>query len=224
MGPESRMLFVERRRVQRVKLIEHLRGTIDAQRVFVIDVSLRGIRVAHQESLGRVGDTVTLSASWDGRPLRLQCELVRTQIHRAETATTKTLYHSGLTIRQALGTSAMTLRELIETHIKRAIDEQKANAQGIPAANAQSVQTGKPSHYMRHELIGGRWRETATSDPTQPQNGFTVSAEHSPHEVAMLRSAFERGDARTGGRDMIRRLAKLSISSAEAVSTRRFMP
>jgi hypothetical protein len=63
------MLFVERRRVQRVRLIEPLRGTIGASRVFVIDVSLRGIRVAHQEPIGRPGDKVTLQTQWDGSTL-----------------------------------------------------------------------------------------------------------------------------------------------------------
>lgn len=211
--------------MQRVKLIEPLRGSIDAQRVFVIDVSLRGLRIAHQESIGRVSDVITLSAQWDARPLHLKCEIVRTQVHRvAESATARTLHHSGVVIKQALGMSATTLRELIESHILRAIDEQKANAQGIPAIAAQSFQTGKPSHYKRHELFAGRWRETATSDPAQPPNGFTVSADHSPHEVAMLRNAFERGDSATGGRDLIWRLAKLSITASEGVSTRRFMP
>ena len=220
------MLFLERRRVQRVKLLEPLRGTINGHRVFVVDVSLRGMRIAHQDSLGRIGDAITLHAQWDGKEMIFKCQIIRSAIHRvAETATAKTLYHSGVVITQALGTSAMVLRDLIEVHINRAIDEQKANARGIPPVIGVSVSTNKTAtHYKRHEYIGGRWRETATTDPSQPKNGFTVSAEHSVAEVGMLRSAFERGDSATGGHDLIRRLAKLSITSTEAVSTRRFMP
>lgn len=218
-------MFVERRRVQRVRLSDPLRGTIGESRVFIVDVSLRGLRIAHQEQIGEKGAGVTLRAQWDGKPLELKCEIARTQVHRlAQSATAKTLYHSGVEIRQVMGTSAMTLRELIEAHVMRALDEQKANANGVPAVAAQHFQTGKASHFKRHELFAGRWRETATSDPTQPPNGFTVSAEHSPEEVAMLRSAFEQGDAASGGRDLIWRLAKLSISSQEGVPTRRFMP
>ena len=220
------MLFLERRRVQRVKLIEPLRGTINGCRVFVVDVSLRGLRIAHQDTLGRTGDEVTLHAQWDGKELIFKCQIIRSAIHRvADTATAKTLYHSGVVITQALGKSAMVLRDLIEAHVNRAIDEQKANARGIPPVTAVAVQTNKPiGHYKRHEFLGGRWRETATTDPSQPTSGFTVSSEHSASEVAMLRSAFERGDAASGGHDLIRRLAKLSISSAEPVSARRFMP
>lgn len=218
-------MFVERRRVQRVKLSDPLRGTMESNRVFIVDVSLRGLRIAHQEPIGDKGSIVTLRATWDAKPIELKCEIVRTQIHRvAQSAMQKTLYHSGVEIRQAVGLSAITLRELIEAHVVRALDEQKANANGIPATAAQHFQTGKATHFKRHELFGGRWRETATADPTQPQNGFTVSAEHSPEEVAMLRSAFEQGDAASGGRELIWRLAKLSISSREGVPTRRFMP
>lgn len=220
------MLFLERRRVQRVKLIEPLRGSVGSSRVFVVDVSLRGLRIAHQETLGKTGDIITLQTQWDGRSMMLKCQIVRTQIHRmAETATSKTLYHSGVVITQALGMSATALREMIEAHIVRAMEEQKANARGVPPVTAASTKTAKmATHYKRHELIGGRWRETSTTDPSQPANGFTVSADHSAEEVLMLRNAFESGDSATGGHDLIRRLAKLSISSAEGVSTRRFMP
>jgi hypothetical protein len=56
------------------------------------------------------------------------------------------------------------------------MDEQKANARGIPPIAAQSNQAAQRTYYKRHELIGNRWRETETTDPAQPANGFTVSA------------------------------------------------
>jgi len=218
-------LFAERRRVQRVRLLEPLRGTVDSIRVFVVDVSIHGFRIAHQESLGTTGANVTLQTQWDGRMIKLQCRVERTTIHRiAETATAKTLYHSGLTLRGADDDSLVALHDLIHVHVVRALDEQKANARGIPPIAAQSTQAAQPTHYTRHEWIGGRWRETDTTDAAQPANGFTVSASHSPQEVSMLRSAFEHADKASGGHDLIRRLAKLSISSAEGVPSRRFMP
>ncbi len=219
------MLFVERRRVQRVKLLEPLRGSAGSTRVFVIDVSLNGLRVAHQEPVGNIGATVTVMTSWDARPMKLECKIVRTQIHRAaDSATAKTLYHSGLVIAHADDNSLATLRELIHKHILRALDEQKANARGIPANAPQSNQRSQPVHYRRHELIAGKWRETDTTDPAQPANGFTVAASHSPEEVAMLRSAYETADKASGGHDLIRRMAKMSITTAEGIPTRRFMP
>jgi hypothetical protein len=218
------MLFVERRRVQRVKLLEPLRGTINDTRVFVVDVSLRGVRVAHQDHLGGAGEDVTLQTAWDGHTIILDCRITRTKMHRAaETAMAKTLYHSGLAIVNPRAESAKTLRDLIQVHILRALDEQKANARGVPPIAAQSTQKTQPTHYTRHEFFGGRWRETDTTDASQPSNGFTVSASHSPEEVSMLRSAFERAES-PAAREMIRQMAKLSISSAEGVPSRRFMP
>jgi len=46
----------ERRRLQRAKLLEPLAGRIGAQRVFILDVSRTGMRVAHREAIGAPGD------------------------------------------------------------------------------------------------------------------------------------------------------------------------
>lgn len=215
--------MIERRRVQRVKMATPLRGVVGSARMFVVDVSLRGLRIAHQEAIGRPGEVVNLKFDWDGHSVSLRCEITRSQTVRAADGSGKPLIHSGLVIVHAAGSSGRSLRDLVEWHIVRALDEQKANARGIPAVAPQSFQTGKATYYIRHELVLGRWREMATTDPTQPSQGFTVSAEHSASEVEMLRSAFERGTS-AGGRDLIRRLAQLSISAAEGIPTRRFMP
>lgn len=216
--------FTERRRVQRVRLPEPLRGSIGGVRVFVMDLSLRGVRVAHQENIGDIGDPCVVRCEVDGRTMELQCSVVRTQVHRAgETKSARTLYHSGLEIQQVSALSAMLLRSIIEHHIAMAMDEQKANARGIPAVAAQSFQTGNSKHFVRHEYILGRWREIATTDATQPENGFTVAANHTPTEVEMLRNAFERGGI-SGSRDLIKRLAQLSITAGEGIPTRRYMP
>src|SRR5690606_27789254 len=110
-----------------------------------------------------------------------------------------------------------------EHHVARALDEQKANARGLPAVAPASFQTGRATRFLRHELVLGKWNETPTTDPSQPEHGFTVSAGHSPREIEMLRSAFERGDGKVD-RDLIRRLAQLSIGNREGIPTRRFMP
>jgi hypothetical protein len=216
-------LFVERRRVQRIRLLEPLRGTLDGKRIFIVDVSLKGLRIAHQEHIGDIGDPCVLRAEWDGRGLDLRCLIIRTQTHRNDARSGKTLYHSGLAITHAAGVSAMTIRALIEWHVARALDEQRANARGIPPMAAQSFQTGKGTHFVRHELVHGRWRETVTMDSAQPPNGFTVSAEHTPGEVQMLRQSFEH-DGSAANRDMIRKLAAMSISAAEGIPTRRYLP
>lgn len=210
--------------MQRVRLPQPLKATLDGTRVFIIDLSLRGVRVLHQDDVGRVGASGVVRAQWDGHRIELHCRIVRTALHRAaEHATGRAQYHSGLAITEAAGASDVTLRRLIEHHVERALDEQKANARGIPPLAAQSTQTGAPVTFVRHEYVLGRWREVMTPTPAQPESGFTIAADHSPAEVEMLRRAYERA-ATNSDRAVIRRLAALSLTSGEIVQARRYLP
>jgi len=178
----------------------------------------------HQDDIGQAGSAVGIRADWDGNRIELRCRIVRTVLHRAADGVGgRTLYHSGLAIEESVGASETTLRKLIEHHVERALDEQKANARGVPPLAAQSMQTGAPTTYVRHEYSLGRWREVMTPTPSQPESGFTISAEHSPSEVEMLRRAYERA-ATNNDRAVIRRLAALSLSSGEIVQARRYVP
>lgn len=217
------MTSQERRSVQRIRLSQALRGSIGTMRVFAIDLSLRGLRVAHQEPIGRPGAVCTVTLEWEGRRMLLKCVIRHTRVERPSTASSpKALHHSGLEIEEASDTARETLRSLIEQQIERALDEQRANARGLPAIAANSFQTGKGDRFVRHELADGKWRATATIEPRQPSTGFTVSAELEPDEVRMLREAYEMGDA--AARALIRQMAGLSISKSEGIPTRRYEP
>jgi hypothetical protein len=213
---------LERRRVQRVKLPEPIRGTCGATRIYIADISLSGMRVVHQDPIGKIGEDVTIRFDWDARPILLACRIVRSLVQSSDPRG-KQLVHSGLAIVHASTAATGSLRDLVESHVARALDEQKANARGLPAVAPASFQTGRASRFLRHELVLGRWRETETTDPLQPEHGFTVSVDHTKHEIEMLRSAFERGSGKEG-RDLIRRLAQLSIGNREGIPTRRFTP
>ena len=213
----------ERRRLQRVRLLEPLPGRIHSHRVFILDVSRTGIRVAHQESVGAHGDRALIEFEWDGRRASLECRLMRSELQRVGSAAySRTIYHSGFAIVAASADSAELLREMIVWHVERALDEQKANARGIPAVAARSFQTGKVRDYARHIYSAGRWHQVQTADASQPSNGFTISSAEEDSEVAMLRAAWERADA--DAREVIQRMAELSISRAEGIPTRRYMP
>jgi hypothetical protein len=214
----------ERRRVQRVRLPRPLRATIDGTRVFIVDVSLRGLRVMHQDEIGRVDTSCVVRTEWDGRPMELRCSIVRTALHRSgDNSGSRATFHSGLTITRAVGVSSVTLRRIIEHHVERALDEQKANARGIPPLAAQSMQTGVAKAFIRHEYKLGRWREVMTATPEQPDHGFTIAAHTTPSEVEMLRRAYERAKT-ANDLAVIRRLAEMSINAAEVVQARRYTP
>lgn len=200
----------DRRRVQRLHMLEPLPGRIRGRNVHVLDVSMRGILVAHGEALGHVGDECELSFEWEGQPVVLDCWIRRSAVQRIGSASyARTLYHSGLEIRPS-GRSLALLRELIETQVERALEEQRAKPRNHNQQNVSSLR----QELVRHEFDQGIWCSELTMDPDQPRNGFTVPATQSATEVQVLRRAYAAGDETA--REAIRRMTALTISTAEA--------
>lgn len=213
----------ERRQFARVTPVQRIRGTVGNVIVYVLDVSLAGVRVAHQDPLPPIGGTGTLTFEWEARRFQAPCEVRRTKTEKpARSQFEKPLYHSGLFIPTKDSNSEAILRDIIQSCVARALDEQRANAQGIPAIAAQSFQTGKGDEFIRCELRANGWTKTTTRDAKQPADGFTISASETPQKVAMLCRAYESGDA--DGRRLIRTFAALSISKSEGIPTRRYAP
>jgi hypothetical protein len=213
----------ERRQYGRVTPVQKIRGTVGSVVVFVVDLSLTGLRVAHQEPLPALGESCVVTFNWEGRRLTMRCEVRRTiMIKAARSGFEKPLMHTGLAILTKDPLADRTLREIIEDCVARALDEQKANARGIPTIAAQSIQTGRGENLVRCELRGGEWVKITTREPEQPESGFTVSADETPDKIAMLCRAFALGDA--DGRKLIRTFAALSISKSEGIPTRRYAP
>jgi hypothetical protein len=223
VSASSSFMNLERRQFGRVTPVERIRGMAGSVVIYVVDLSLSGLRVAHQDALPKPGEMCALQFQWQGRRVTMKCEVRRTEVAKAaRTLLEKTLYHSGLAIIQRDDVADATLREIIEAAVTRALDEQKANANGIPAIAAQSFQTGKSDELLRCELGPRGWTKTKTTDRTQPRNGFTVSSEEEPSKIDMLCRAYESGDAE--GRKLIRTFASLSISRSEGIPTRRYAP
>jgi hypothetical protein len=212
----------ERRQYGRVSPVQRIRGTVGNVIVYVLDISLGGARVAHQDPVAPVGGKSILTFQWDGCRFSAPCEIRRTKEEKpARSQFEKPLYHSGLVLSPD-PLNEKILRDIVASCVARALDEQKANANGIPAIAAQSVQTGKGDDFIRCELRAGQWSRTATRDGRQPLDGFTISASESPAKVNMLCRAYESGDME--GRRLIRTFAALSISKSEGVPTRRYTP
>jgi len=200
-----------------------LPGRMGGARVYVLDASLIGLRVAHQGTAPPAGSPCRIEFEWEGRFIELDCEVRRNALHKlAKEKSEKSIYHAGLSIVGAIGDSDAALRAMVASIVARALDEQKANARGVPAEAAQCFQTGKGTDYLRCELVSGTWRRTETNRAEQPPNGFTVSAEESRDHVQMLCDTFSNAD--DDGRQLIRMMAELSISKAEGVPTRRYVP
>lgn len=212
----------DRRRYGRIRLDEPLPARFGETRVKIIEVSLRGMRAAHEGRL-TVGDERVLRVEWQGRSIELECALVRSSLWRlSKSMGQQSIYHSGLKIVDATTPSFDGLRDLIAERILRALEEQKANASGIPPLAAYMYQPLKGELYRRCEYLGGVWRKSETIRPDQPKNGFTVSAEVDPAHVELLCRTWEM--TTDEGRRLTRLLAELSTSKAEGVPVRRYVP
>jgi len=206
-----------------VAMVRPIAATFGGARVYVLDASVIGLRIAHQGTVPPLGGTARLTFSFEDHYIELECQVKRNALHKlAKKDGEKSIYHAGLQIVHAIGRSDDAMRQMIATLVARALDEQKANARGVPAKAAVSFQTGKGTEFVRCELVGTSWRKTETTRPDQPANGFTISAEESREHIEMLCEAYATGDA--DGRRLIKTMAELSISKAEGIPTRRYTP
>lgn len=213
----------ERRRVQRIRLDQPVRATAGGVPAFVLDLSTRGFRIAHREPIAKMGDTCTLTFEWEGRHVGFRCVVKRTILQRTSESTfARNVYHSGVEIVHCSEPARETLETIVAHHIALAIDEQKANARGIPPMAVRAFDSKRTAKLVRHEYAGGRWNSLPSNDPTQPRNGFTISADAKPAEVEMLRRTWERSDA--AGREWLQITAELSIGPGDATPARRYDP
>src|SRR5688500_3594600 len=213
----------DRRQNGRVTPTQRIRGMVGNVPIYVLDLSLAGVRVAHQDQLPAIGQTATLVFEWEGRRFTGKAEVRRTKVEKlAKTRFEKSLYHSGLFVTPNDAFSSAIIKDIIQSCHDRALDEQRANAEGIPAVAAQSFQTGKGDDYVRCELRATGWVKSATRDPQQPANGFTISASEEPSKIATLCRTWEIGDAEA--RRLIKTFAALSISKSEGIPTRSYAP
>ena len=206
-----------------MRLVRPVVARVGTARVFLLEVSLSGVLVAHQGNIPPEGASGVLMFEWDAIAVALECQVVRNTLQKmARNANEKSVYHAAMEIIRASDNAMKTLRDMISEVVARALDEQKANARGIPAVAAQTFQTGKGSQFLRLELLNGAWRRTETTRPDQPMNGFTISAEEPPEHVALLCDTY--ASASNENRKLIKLMAELSISKAEGIPTRRYSP
>lgn len=212
----------ERRRYGRIRLDEALGARYGDMGVRVIEMSVSGFLIAHEGRLAS-GQTRPLVIDANEGAIELEGTVVRSTLYRLSKALgEKSLYHTGLRIVRFANEGFERLRTLIGERILRALDEQKANARGIPPLAAYMYQPEKGELYRRCEFVDGVWRKSETIRPMQPANGFTISAEVDAYHVDMLCDTWAHTTPE--GRRLTQLLAELSISKAEGGPTRRYVP
>ena len=214
----------DRRRYGRIQLDDDpIPAVLDAVPVKVIEVSVVGFRIAHDARFPPTPPVHEMRVEWKDTRMTFRCELVRSILFQiARTAGEKSVYHTGVKIVEAEGDSEIVLRDLIAARIIRALEEQKANARGIPPISGYSYNVGKSNRYRRCEYADGKWRKFETTRNDQPPTGFTISAEVSPVDVDILCRTYEIEDET--GRRLTQILAELSIRKEEGGTPRKFSP
>ena len=213
--------FEVKRRFERIHFEHPIDALLNDQPVRVLDLAIGGGRVI---TAFRVtpGSSHQLRIDWEGKSIRLNCTATRCTLQTFAKSGEKNTYDVGLRIVETVDDSDQIVRELIHNYVMKALDEQRANWEGIPPLGPYVHLEGKSDHYRRCELKNGTWQVTPTLRPEQPLDGFTVSAEVPPHYIDLLCETYEMTDSE--GRRLTRLLAELSINKAEGVPTRRYLP
>jgi hypothetical protein len=212
----------ERRRYGRVRLEQPLPAQFGDTKAKILEISVVGILLGHEGKIP-AGTTHELTFEWHQQKIEFICRVMRSTLWRlAKRAGEKSIYHSGLRIMEARGDSLLRLREFLAERIIRALEEQKANARGIPPLAAYMYQPGKGELFRRCEWIDGVWRKSETIRREQPPNGFTISADIDDKHVQILCDTWQ--STTTEGRRLTQMLAELSIDPEEGIPVRRYEP
>jgi hypothetical protein len=209
--------MTHQREIARVTLRQPITATACGERVRIVDASVRGVRVAHSNLLVD-RDRCAIAFDWNGNEIEFVGRVRWTKLQRFGVGQS---YQSGLEIAAIDSVSTAALRNLVESYVTRALDEQKANARGTPPP-PDTLGPKRAAVFTRHELLNGIWLKTTTTDPRQPAAGFTVPADERPDQISLLRAAYAAADLSMRG--VIRRFAELSIFDPDRTWPGRFIP
>lgn len=208
----------DRRHLGRITPRAMIPGRIGLTPVQIVDLSLRGSRVAHRDPLP-IGSSCVLTFRWEEGAIEASCEIVRSRL--APVSSGHPQFHTGLRIIAAANGSEALLRQLICWHVTRALDEQLADARGLPPPPDLALQP-REDIYLRCELLRGRWRKVMTHSPDQPPIGFTVRAAEPPRNVERLCQTYLVSDREM--RWLIQAMAAASLEEDVIVPVRSYQP
>jgi len=228
-----------RRRAERIRLSESVVARLGTQGAVLVDMSLYGARVEHYSRL-RVGDVRQLRLDVGEMSISVRATVVNSKVQRfASGDDGLTVYRSGLDFSGEDSGHLETVGQFIEHARAETLTEQIANAKGFapPSKGEMPIFRGgaltsndfkvtsakKDAHlipdkkiakevgFVRYAKKKDRWTRIWTLDPSQPDEGFTVSANESPDQIELLCKLYRDGDRQT--RDMIRLLSATSLEN-----------
>jgi hypothetical protein len=225
----------ERRNEKRIQLSEPIVARFGSSVVVIIDLSASGARIEHYSRIDR--DTERpLRLQWGQESVGIRSRLIRSRVDRVLPGDAGiTVYRSGVMFDASQEAEIAHVRELIANAIAATLVEQVANARGfwteakedMPIFRQGILTTSDPEldaklrnflpdpslvqqrGFIRMKLLGNAWSRRWTLDPSQPEDGFTISAEEPETEIRLLCEVFRTSPEE--GRQLIRKLAAASI-------------
>lgn len=107
----------ERRRFERIRPSQPIPGSVGRARIYVLDGSIGGLGILHENVLPSPGDLCRVEVQSDVGPITLDCEVVRTIPHSSGIA--RPLSESGLRVVAADHQSAERLRITFSARAQR---------------------------------------------------------------------------------------------------------
>jgi len=194
----------ERRAYQRLTLTEPLDAWFGDYAVRLVDVSASGAQLEHDDPIPSDARGL-LRFWWRGAEVEILAETARV-IHENRIGL-QFLEDNPLLNDQIAASAAERLRAL------------EANARGDRESNVVGDETltstsrTLATRFVRWTLDHAGWKGQLSSNPRQPENGFTISAGEPDEDVSLLRRTYESGDEES--RRLTRMLAELSVSGNE---------
>ncbi len=209
-------------------------ATFGSHRVVLADVGSTGAGIRHSEQIAP-GTVDQLTFRLEREQHSVCCILRRSRLELVDVGNRKThIYHSGLQF-TALAGSTEGIRNAIRKRVERALLRQHADAWADPSVmkgveeSSGSFSTDLLTSWMNtkpfircHLDEKRRWKQERVDDPSQPEAGFTISAEEDEADIVLLRRTYEHASQEQ--QNLIRLFARLSIESPSEISRTRFQP
>jgi len=193
----------ERREFQRLYLSSPIAATFSTAPVTINEIGILGARMHHDQPLESPrGD---LRFSFEGSPIALRCEVVRTIDSQ-----------SGVRFLAALEDSGDRLRDMLASLVTKALDERyEHSATRLKIrhmVDGDKTVRGADASFLSYRFEDGAWKRRHVFLPEQPSMGFTVARGEDAEEMRRLCEVYEASDDE--GRRLIRLFAELSVSGA----------
>jgi hypothetical protein len=193
----------ERREFQRLHLTSPINATFGSAPVVINEIGILGARIVHEVPLA--SDRGDLRLSFEGQPIVMRCEVVRT-----------IGLESGLRFLAALEDSGDRLRDMLSRLVTKALESRYDNSATRlkirQMVDGDKTVRGIDANFISYRFEDGAWKRRHVFLPEQPSIGFTVARGEDVDEMRRLCEVYEASDDEV--RRLIRLFAELSVSSA----------